>query len=146
MKNLFYGCSSLTIIPDISKWKIRTYPDFVEKIFFGCPSSIIKPDITKWQFYDHDPVYHKKRDISKNLAKILEDENDTERQSSYVSNIIKENLGSSISIGISSNISNLNEISDSNTNEEINNIIFEKSEFSQQNNELEDYYENFYRI
>ena len=29
------------------KWKISTYPDFVENIFFGCLSSIIKPDITK---------------------------------------------------------------------------------------------------
>ena len=33
MKNLFYGCSSLIIILDISKWKISTYPDFVENIF-----------------------------------------------------------------------------------------------------------------
>ena len=153
MKNLFYGCSSLIIIPDISIWKKTILPENVENIFYGCSSSIIKPDLSKWVFLDADPNFPysgEKRDNTIILDEILGNENnlynDTEIESSYLSNI-KENIGSNISVEFLSNISNINNPSNSDKNEEINykNIkLIDNNEFDQINEEFKDYYENFY--
>ena len=47
MNKLFYNCSSLKSIPDISQWNTSNITD-MSQIFYNC--SLIKslPDISKW--------------------------------------------------------------------------------------------------
>ena len=47
MYNLFYGCSSLKNLPDISKWNTNKLID-IGCIFKNCSSLSILPDISKW--------------------------------------------------------------------------------------------------
>ena len=44
---MFDGCSSLKSIPDISKWNTKNVTD-MESMFRGCSSLISLPDISKW--------------------------------------------------------------------------------------------------
>ena len=46
-KILFEGCSSLLVIPDISKWKINSYCK-IKKMFYRCFSLMTYPDISNW--------------------------------------------------------------------------------------------------
>ena len=45
---IFENCSLLTFIPNISKWKFN-YKIKINNIFKGCNSLIIIPDISKWK-------------------------------------------------------------------------------------------------
>ena len=47
MNCLFYGCSSLELLPDISKWNINDVRD-LSGIFYGCSSLKSIPDISSW--------------------------------------------------------------------------------------------------
>ena len=47
MNGLFYKCSSLTSLPDISKWNTENVTD-IGCIFNGCSSLSKLPDISKW--------------------------------------------------------------------------------------------------
>ena len=47
MSNMFFGCSSLISLPDISKWNTNNVTD-MSHIFSFCPSLISLPDISKW--------------------------------------------------------------------------------------------------
>ena len=47
MHSMFYGCSSLLSLPDISKWKTNNIIDMCS-IFDGCSSLSSLPDISKW--------------------------------------------------------------------------------------------------
>ena len=47
MSCLFYGCSSLSSLPDISKWNTNSVTD-MSSIFYGCTSLSILSDISKW--------------------------------------------------------------------------------------------------
>ena len=47
MHSMFYGCSSLLSLPDISKWKTNNIIDMCS-IFDGCSSLSTLPDIYKW--------------------------------------------------------------------------------------------------
>ena len=44
---MFYGCSSLLSLPDISKWNISKVND-ISSMFCGCSSLSSLPDISKW--------------------------------------------------------------------------------------------------
>ena len=46
MSNIFYGCTSLTSLPDISKWDTSNVNN-MSNIFCGCTSLISLPDISK---------------------------------------------------------------------------------------------------
>ena len=43
----FYGCSSLISLPDISKWNTSNVTDMIST-FYGCSSLVTLPDISKW--------------------------------------------------------------------------------------------------
>ena len=45
--SLFYNCSSLTSLPDISKWNIVNVYD-MNGVFDGCSSLLSLPDISRW--------------------------------------------------------------------------------------------------
>ena len=44
---MFYGCSSILSLPDISKWNINNVKN-MSYMFNGCSSLICIPDISKW--------------------------------------------------------------------------------------------------
>ena len=47
MSCLFYGCESLTSIPDISEWNTSNVTD-MNNMFYKCKTIISLPDISKW--------------------------------------------------------------------------------------------------
>ena len=47
MSEIFFGCSSLLSIPDISKWNTSNVKNMSD-IFSGCSSLSKLPDISKW--------------------------------------------------------------------------------------------------
>ena len=47
MNGLFYKCSSLQSLPDISKWNMNNVMT-ISLLFFGCSSLTSLPDISKW--------------------------------------------------------------------------------------------------
>ena len=47
MSYMFYGCSSLSSLPDISKWNIYNV-DNMSFMFDGCKLLSFLPDISKW--------------------------------------------------------------------------------------------------
>ena len=47
MMGIFYGCSSLSSLPDISKWNTYNVTD-MSYIFHNCSSLTSLPDISKW--------------------------------------------------------------------------------------------------
>ena len=46
--NMFYKCSSLKSLPNISKWKIDNITN-ANGLFYGCSSLISIPDISNWK-------------------------------------------------------------------------------------------------
>ena len=44
---IFYNCSSLVILPDISKWNTSNFIEMIG-LFFSCSSLVSLPDISKW--------------------------------------------------------------------------------------------------
>ena len=44
---MFYGCSSLSSLPDISKWNTNNVTN-IKGMFYGCSSLSSLPDISKW--------------------------------------------------------------------------------------------------
>jgi len=54
---MFYGCSSLISIPDISKWNINKVHS-IRGLFFGCSSLEFLPDISKWNINDYSKLYN----------------------------------------------------------------------------------------
>ena len=47
MNSMFWYCSSLQSLPDISKWDTKNVTD-MSKMFYGCSSLQSLPDISKW--------------------------------------------------------------------------------------------------
>jgi len=47
MSSLFYGCKSLSSLPDISKWNTNNVKD-MSFLFYKCSSLLSLPDISKW--------------------------------------------------------------------------------------------------
>ena len=52
---IFYNCSSLHSLPDISKWNILDKIHIID-MFDNCPSLSSFPDITKSIFYDFEHI------------------------------------------------------------------------------------------
>ena len=49
MKGLFYGCSSLKSLPDISKWNMKNVEDiYMPCLFRYCSQIKWLPDISNW--------------------------------------------------------------------------------------------------
>ena len=52
---MFYNCTSLSYLPDISKWNISKIKSM--KCFFsGCSSLVYLPDISKWNLSEYDYI------------------------------------------------------------------------------------------
>ena len=51
MSYMFDGCSSLILLPDISKWNTNNVTD-MSKMFYNCLSLKSLPDISKWNTYN----------------------------------------------------------------------------------------------
>ena len=51
MNSIFYGCEKLEVLPDISKWSTDNVIN-ISLIFFDCHSLKSLPDISKWNIYD----------------------------------------------------------------------------------------------
>ena len=49
MNSMFYGCSSLISLPDISKWNTNNVTN-MSGLFEGCSSLNSLPDISIWDF------------------------------------------------------------------------------------------------
>ena len=47
MSLMFYSCTSLKELPDISKWDTKNVTNMSD-MFFGCKSLKELPDISKW--------------------------------------------------------------------------------------------------
>ena len=47
MSYMFTRCSSLSSLPDISKWNTNNVTNMIS-MFFGCSSLSSLPDISKW--------------------------------------------------------------------------------------------------
>ena len=47
MSGIFYDCSRLISLPDISKWNINNTNDF-SGLFYNCKLLKYLPDISKW--------------------------------------------------------------------------------------------------
>ena len=54
---LFYGCSSLLSIPDISNWHTEKVKD-ISYLFYECSSLESLPDISKWNFENLSNITH----------------------------------------------------------------------------------------
>ena len=54
---LFYNCSSLISLPDISNWKTKTIL-IMEGMLWGCSSLISLPDISKWNIENITHINH----------------------------------------------------------------------------------------
>ena len=51
MKDMFYGCSSLLSLPDISKWNTSDVID-ISGMFYNCSSLTSFLDISKWNTFN----------------------------------------------------------------------------------------------
>ena len=47
MKGLFCDCSSLSVLPDISKWNTSNISD-MSYMFYNCSSLLSLPDLLEW--------------------------------------------------------------------------------------------------
>jgi len=170
---MFSGCSSLSYLPDISKWNINNIKK-IKCLFEGCLSLSSFPDISKWD------IYITKLTELNNIGFINSSSNDDDTilninnsnyklNSSYIphsdSNDLKEISDNNKSLSsnnfLSSNsikyLSNEHESSnslkkdykDSNESPNQENIIYYENtnnEFNHhQNDDLNEYYEHFYQ-
>ena len=54
---MFYNCSSLSSLPDISKWNTSNV-NYMSDMFYRCYSLISLPDLSKWNTnIDKDILY-----------------------------------------------------------------------------------------
>jgi surface protein len=57
MNNIFFGCSSLKQLPDISKWDLENVID-VSFMFGDCTSLLYLPEISKWKTSNIENMSH----------------------------------------------------------------------------------------
>ena len=127
INKIFFNCSSLLSLPDISKWNLKNVIS-INNIFKGCSSLLSFPNICKWDFQN------------------IKDNN-------TLNNFIEESSSSKYSsIKENSNFKNSDNINSSTFlnnqgNQEIININEYKVEFidfSLRDDSLISYYDNFY--
>ena len=121
---MFYECSSLIKIPDISKWNTSNLKSMNE-LFYNCTSLINVPDLSKWKIDKiNDIQLNKNSETSIQLE--ISGTSSTNRNINSISNDL---------------ISDYNTISSNKiVYNSLDNNIFDKD-----SNQLEDYYENFYK-
>jgi len=121
LNSIFENCSSLSFIPDISKWKLNNNIK-INNIFKGCDSLLIYPNISKWNINISETS-----DISSSSYNFIK--------------TLKTNTLLSEDIEYSNLSDNLNEVKNYCNYIKLN----EDSIFNDNsNNELNDFYENFY--
>jgi len=54
---MFYRCSNLESLPDLSKWDISNANE-MSGIFSGCSSLKNLPDLSKWNTSNANNIYH----------------------------------------------------------------------------------------
>ena len=127
MDYLFYYCSSLVKFPDISNWKTDNL-EYMENIFEKCESLIILPDISKW-----------------NTSKIKNQKYILPSSSNFrVKSIV---LSESKQDSDSNSLQNSSDFLSNEINEnKFNNVSYTDNNdyFYNNNPNLNDYYENFY--
>jgi len=145
---MFYSCSSLISLPDISKWNTKNI-NYLNSIFENCSTLNFIP-ISKWKFKNKIKINNifkgcKSLLIVPNISKWNTNISEINISSSLNSSSLSIKLIKSDSL-ISGEIENLNSPKDSSSSENnkdknpienINNIST--------NEELDDYYENFYQ-
>ena len=67
MEYMFYGCSSLSSLPDISKWNTNNVTN-MGYMFDGCSSLSSLPDISKWNINNVTSMYEMFRGCKKELV------------------------------------------------------------------------------
>jgi len=144
MSNLFYGCSSLIKLPDIVKWDMKNVKD-ISSLFCSCSSLISLPDISKWKFSHKMKI----NNIFKGCNSLL-----------IIPDISKWNPHLNEDLNISSSLtysitieSNKNDSFKSKDNRSHSNLPENSSSlkansdisvFSKNNNELDEFYDNFF--
>ena len=121
---LFYNCSKIMKIPDISKWNVNKIK-IIDNLFGNCNSNLVLPDISKWNI--------KNTEIIKQVF----------NNNSYISNSITS-INFSLETPNSANLSNTSLSSFHSKNDEQNIIKYEDNADNEINNELDYYYEHFY--
>ena len=116
MSYLFYDCSSLTLLPDISQWNFEKVIN-INHFYAKCSSLLKTPDISKFNLKN------------KNIELIMKD-----YSSSLSSNYIKKSSFLSDSSSKKGSVI-FSEIDD----------IRENEQNSENNEEIQEYYENFYK-
>ena len=127
MNYLFSECTSLTKLPDISIWKTENLI-YMENIFYNC-SPILLPDISNW-----------------NIIKIKNIKDIFSSDSNY--NSVKIINNSELSINLQSPNLTSNYSSDNKNERETvsyENYKIKEVDFSNQLKDINDYYENFYK-
>ena len=127
MSELFYECSSLKSLPDISKWNVNNL-ETINNIFKGCSSLLSFPNISKWNFLN---IIHQN-----NINNLIEDS----LSSKNSSNIEIKNFIDSDNINSSSFLNNQDN-SNLNLNKEYK---IEIIDFYSKDDSLDLYYDNFY--
>ena len=69
MKKIFYGCNSLSSLPDISKWDISKVKDMTS-ILNECNSLLVIPNLSKWKKIEFHMSYSSTRN-NKDKLRIL---------------------------------------------------------------------------
>ena len=122
--SIFINCSSLLVLPDISKWNLKNV-EYIDDIFLGYSSLLSFPDISNWNFHnikDQYFPYHLEEE-SNNYSSIKGSENNVD------------------SISSSDFLNNKEESIYNNINEyKIKNVSF-----FEENDSLISYYDNFYQ-
>ena len=117
INRMFLNCSSLLFLPDISKWNIKNKIN-INNIFKGCTSLLIFPDISKWNFLNNLKLEESSSLLSLTKENILID---------------SDNINSSDFLNKPEKINHTNEY---------NNV--KNVDFSVLNDSLNSYYEDFY--
>ena len=153
INNSFFGCTSLISLPDISKWDMENVKD-ISYMFYSCSSLVFLPNISKWKVKDTIKI----KDMFKGCNSLLS-----------IPDVSKWNINISKELNIFSFNSDLLSIKSIKSDSVISdnmmkNFILPKDSFSFKNNndsksfeneiititddskneELYDYYENFY--
>ena len=66
MSYMFYNCSSLSSLPDISKWDTKNITD-MSCMFYNCSSLSSLPDISKWELNEKLNTYQMFEGVDKNI-------------------------------------------------------------------------------
>ncbi len=120
LNSIFLNCSSLSFIPDISKWKLNNTIK-INNIFKGCNSLLIYPDISKWNI---------------NISEI----SNISSSNNHSIKIIETNSLISKKINYSSLSDNSNVVKNCNDSKSLEDNNFNDN----LGNEMNEFYENFY--